>query len=70
MPSKKAASEDEKPGRKTQKLNVWLSPEQIEWLKTEKGGASVGVRALIVEAMNMQNLARSLKTKSGKKNRK
>jgi hypothetical protein len=66
MASKKTS--EEKPGRKTQKLNVWLSPEQIAWLKTDKAGASVAVRALITEAMNMQNLAKSLK--SGKKKRK
>jgi hypothetical protein len=67
MASKKAA--EEKPaGRKTRKLNVLLSAEQIEWLKTEKGGASVAVRALITEAMNVQNLAKSLK--SGRKKRK
>jgi hypothetical protein len=65
MATKKAA--EEKPGRKTQKLNVWLSPEHIEWLKTDKEGASAAVRALITEAINLQNLAKSVK--GGKKKR-
>ena len=53
--------------RKTQKVNVWLSPQQIEWIKSDKEGASAAVRALITEAMNMENLAKSVK--SGKKSR-
>ena len=54
-------------GRKTQKLNVWLSPEQIEFLKTDQGGPSAAVRALITEAMNLQNLATSVKSGAKKK---
>ncbi|GAC1397782.1 MAG: hypothetical protein NVSMB68_13840 [Thermoanaerobaculia bacterium] len=69
MASKKSAS-GEKPGRKTQKLNVWLSPEQIEFLKSDKGGPSAAVRALIIEAMNLQNLAKSVKSGSKKRPRK
>lgn len=61
----KKKTPEEKPGRKTQKLNVWLSPEQIEFLKADKGGPSAAVRALIIEAINLQNLAKSVK--SGKK---
>jgi hypothetical protein len=57
----------EKAGRKTQKLNVWLSAEQIEWLKTDKAGPSAAVRALITEAINLDNLRKSVK--SGKKKR-
>jgi hypothetical protein len=53
--------------RKTQKLNVWLSPHQVEWLKSDKEGPSAAVRALITEAMNLENLAKSVK--SGKKSR-
>ena len=53
---------EEKPPRNTKKLNVWLPPEQIEWLK-EKGGASAAVRALITEAINMENLVKSVKKK-------
>jgi hypothetical protein len=49
------------PLTQTQKLNIWLKPEQIEWLKKDKGGPSAAVRALITEAMNMENLARSVK---------
>ena len=66
MPAKKAPP----PGsdRKTQKVNVWLSPDQIEWLKSDKEGPSAAVRALITEAINMQNLAKSVKR--GKKSRK
>lgn len=36
----------EKTPRKSQKLNVWLMPEQIEWLKKDKEGASAAVRDL------------------------
>lgn len=54
---------EEKPPRKTTKLNVWLSPEQIAWLKKDKEGPSAAVRALITEAMNMENLAKSVKKK-------
>lgn len=49
------------------KLNVWLAPEQIEWLKSDREGPSAAVRALVTEAMNLQNLAKSVK--SGKKSR-
>jgi len=45
---------------KTQRINVWLTPNQVEWLKTKKN-ASAEVRALITEAMNMENLAKSVK---------
>jgi hypothetical protein len=67
-PTRKQTEPAEKPGRKTQKLNVWLSPEQIEWLKSDKGGPSASVRALITEAINLQNLAKSVKS-AGKKSR-
>ena len=50
----------------TQKLNVWLSQEQIEWLKSDKEGASAAVRALITEAMQLENLAKSVKSGKGK----
>lgn len=53
------------PDRKTQKVNVWLAPEQAEWLKSDKEGPSAAVRALITEAMQLENLAKSVK--SGKK---
>ncbi len=54
---------EEKGGRKTQRLNVWLTPEQIEWLKKDKEGASAAVRALITEAINMERLAKSVRKK-------
>lgn len=54
---------DEKPARNTQKLNVWLTAEQIAWLKKDKEGASAAVRALITEAIGLENLAASLKKK-------
>jgi len=46
--------------RKTQKVNVWLEPQQAEWLKSKKN-VSETVRALITEAMNMERLAASVK---------
>ncbi|HKO01592.1 MAG TPA: hypothetical protein VJ032_07870 [Thermoanaerobaculia bacterium] len=49
--------------RKTEKVNVWLDPEQAEWLKAKKN-ISETVRALITEAMNMERLATSVKKKS------
>ena len=52
---------------KTQKLNVWLSPDEIAWLRRDKEGPSAAVRALITEAMQLENLAKSVK--SGKKSR-
>ena len=54
------------PDRKTQKLNVWLSHEQIEWLKSDKEGPSAAVRALINEAIQLDNLAKSVKRGSKK----
>lgn len=59
----KSKSPEEKPPRKTTKVNVWLSPEQIDWLKKDKEGPSAAVRALITEAINMENLAKSVKKK-------
>ena len=68
MASKKSAGEaaaGEKRRRKNEKVNVFLSPEQIAWLETDKGGPSAAVRALITEAMNLDNLQKSVK--GGKK---
>jgi hypothetical protein len=61
--SKKKAAE--KRPRKTEKLIVWLMPDQIEFLKQDKDGASAAVRAMVSEAMNLQKLALSVKKKSG-----
>jgi len=52
--------------RKTEKVNVWLDPEQAEWLKAKKN-ISETVRALITEAMNMERLATSVKKGVGGK---
>ncbi len=59
MATKQGSGENE--GRKTQKVNVWLTPRQVEWLKSDKGGPSAAVRALITEAINLENLAKSVK---------
>jgi hypothetical protein len=45
---------------KTVKVNVFLPPDQAEWLKSKKE-ISETVRALITEAMNMERLAASVK---------
>ena len=47
-------------GRKTERVNVWLDPGQIAWLKSKKN-ASETMRALITEAMNLEKLAESVK---------
>ena len=46
--------------RKTEKVNVWLTPEQVAWLKA-KENVSETVRAMVTEAMNMDRLAASVK---------
>ncbi len=65
MAAKKQMTE-EKPARNTRKLNVWLTAEQIAWLKKDKDGASAAVRALITEAVGLENLAKSLKSRKKK----
>ena len=50
---------------KTQRLNVFLTPEQVAWLKTKKN-SSAEIRALITEAMNMENLVKSVKSSKKK----
>ena len=45
---------------KTERVNVWLTPDQIAWLKAKKN-LSETVRALVSEAMSMDALARSVK---------
>lgn len=62
MAPKKPKTE-EKPARNTQKLNVWLTAQQIEWLKKDKEGPSAAVRALITEAIGLENLAASVRRK-------
>ena len=52
--------------RKTERVNVWLSPEHVAWLKTKKN-VSQQVRALVTEAMNMDRLKESVKKKKTKR---
>ena len=64
-----AASASKKEGgsaRKTEKVNVWVTPEQLEWLKSKKN-VSETIRALLVEAMNLERLAQSVKAGAKKK---
>ena len=63
MASKKAAT-GTKQSRKTERVNVWLDPDQVEWLKSKKN-VSQTLRALVTEAMNLERLAESVK--AGKK---
>lgn len=58
---KKAKTEEPRSGRKTKAVSVWLDPEQESWLKNQPKGISVMVRTLVTEAMNLENLARSVK---------
>ena len=51
---------------KTERVAVWLTPDQVAWLKTKKN-LSETVRAMVTEAMNMDALAKSVK--QGKKKR-
>jgi hypothetical protein len=50
----------------TERVAVWLTPEQVAWLKT-KENVSMTLRGLVNEAMNMQRLADSLKQKGARK---
>jgi len=52
--------------RKTEKVNVWLTPEQVAWLKT-KENVSETVRAMVTEAMNLDRLRASVKPGAPKK---
>jgi hypothetical protein len=45
---------------KTERVAVWLTPDQVAWLKTKKN-LSETVRAMVTEAMNMDALAKSVK---------
>jgi hypothetical protein len=46
--------------RKTERVNVWLTPEQIVWLKAKKN-VSETMRSLVTEAMNLDRLAESVR---------
>jgi hypothetical protein len=52
--------------RKTERVNVWLTPEQVAWLKAKKN-LSETVRAMVTEAMNLERLAQSVHAKSARK---
>jgi len=41
--------------KKTERVSVWLTPEQVQWLKTKENGSET-IRALVNEAMNMDRL--------------
>ena len=58
------AAKKEGGGRNTERVNVWLTPEQVAWLKGKKN-VSETVRAMVTEAMNMERLKESVK--KGKK---
>ena len=45
---------------KTERVNVWLDPDQVAWLKSKKN-VSQTLRALVTEAMNLERLAESVK---------
>ena len=43
----------------TVRTAIFVTPEQLAWLQSRPKGISAAVRALIVEAMNMEQLVRS-----------
>jgi hypothetical protein len=43
------------------RISVSLPPEQIDWLQERKPGISGSIRALIAEAMEMENLQKAAK---------
>lgn len=55
----------EEGGRKTQRISVWLMPEQIEWLKA-KGNVSENVRAMVTEAISLDRLKESVRAAAGR----
>lgn len=57
MASKKTMSKTQK---KTERVAVFLTPEQLAWLKAKKN-VSVTVRALVTEAMSLDLLKQSVK---------
>jgi hypothetical protein len=59
----KQGVEGREPGigdKKTERVNVWLTPTQIAWLKSKKN-LSTTMRALVMEAMNLDLLKESVK---------
>jgi hypothetical protein len=53
-------------GKATERINIWLKPEQVEWLKRDREGPSAAVRALIDEAVAMENLRKSVQSRKRK----
>ena len=49
--------------RKTEKVIVWLTPEQVAWLKT-KENVSETIRSMVTEAMNLDRLRASVARKA------
>jgi hypothetical protein len=66
VPTKRAQGAEEKKGRATERINLWLTPEQVGWLKRDKDGPSAAVRALIAEARAMENLEKSVRGRKRK----
>jgi hypothetical protein len=58
---KKAAKKTPAKKEKTKSTPVWLDEEQREWLRKRPQGISGTIRSLVFEAMNLENLARSVK---------
>jgi len=52
--------------RKTQKVNVWLTPDQVAWLKS-KENVSETIRSMVTEAMNLDRLRASVQKSAAKK---
>jgi hypothetical protein len=50
---------------KTERVAVWLNPDQIAWLKT-KENVSATVRAMVTEAMNMERMKEMVAKKAGR----
>ncbi len=52
--------------RKTEKVNVWLTPDQVAWLKS-KENVSETIRSMVTEAMNLDRLRASVQKRAAKK---
>ena len=58
-------TEAARPSRRTSMVRtaIFVTPEQLSWLQAHPKGISATVRALLVEAMNMELLVRSVSKK-------
>ena len=52
--------------RKTEKVNVWLTPDQVAWLKS-KENVSETILSMVTEAMNLDRLRASVQKSAAKK---